>query len=66
MKPLKAKDLRGLTVEELMHRQTSLSGELLKLRTQQKTSRVEDPVRIRLIKKDIACILTVIREKGHV
>jgi len=66
MKPLKAKDVRGLTLEELQHRHNSLSAELLKLRTQEKVSRVEDPNQIKLIRRDIARILTVIREKSHV
>ena len=65
MKPLKAKDVRGLTSEELEQRKSSLAAELLKLRTQQKISRVEDPTQIKLMRRDIARILTVIREKSH-
>ncbi|MCK4249567.1 MAG: 50S ribosomal protein L29 [Candidatus Omnitrophica bacterium] len=54
-----------MTSEELEQRKSSLAAELLKLRTQQKISRVEDPTQIKLMRRDIARILTVIGEKSH-
>ncbi len=61
---MKAAELRETTVDELRKKEQDLRKELFNLRFQQATGEIENPMRIRAIKKDIAKILTVITEKN--
>jgi large subunit ribosomal protein L29 len=56
---MKAAELREITVEELDRKEQDLRRELFNLRFQQATGEIENPKRIRTIKKDIARVLTV-------
>ena len=60
---MKAAELRESTIEELGRKEQDLRRELFNLRFQQATGEIENPMRIRAIKKDIARVLTVVREK---
>jgi large subunit ribosomal protein L29 len=62
----KASELRNMTVEELKLKETDLRKELFNLRFQQVTGEIENPLRIRHVRKDIARVLTVINEKSRV
>jgi large subunit ribosomal protein L29 len=57
-------DLRQLTVDELKQEEGNLRKELFNLRFQKTTGEIENPLRIRHVRKDIARILTVINEKS--
>ena len=61
---MKPKELRDKTRAELEQKLFSLKEELFNLRFQAKTGRLEKPSRIRNIKRDIARINTIIKEKG--
>ena len=61
---MKAAELRETTVEELRKKEQDLRKELFNLRFQKATGEIENPMRIRAIKKNIAKILTVITEKN--
>jgi large subunit ribosomal protein L29 len=61
---MKAAELRETTIDELRKKEQDLRKELFNLRFQQATGEIENPMRIRAIKKDIAKILTVITEKN--
>ena len=61
---MKAAELRETTVEELRKKEQDLRKELFNLRFQQATGEIENPMRIRAIKKNIAKISTVITEKN--
>lgn len=60
---LKADELRSLTEEELVSKHNTLKEELYKLRSQVKTGKLEKPSRISEIRKEIARIFTVQRER---
>ncbi len=60
---MKVKELRKLKVEELRKKVDELKMDLLKLRFQQKISGLEDPMKIRNTRRQIARVLTVLREK---
>ena len=60
---MKASDVRELTVEELEQKLADLKGELFNLRFQHATNQLENPMRIKEVKKTIARIKTVIRER---
>ncbi len=54
-------ELKDLTAEELRQKQAGLQEELFKLRLRQATSQVENPMRIRQLRRDIARIQTAQR-----
>ena len=60
---MKAKELRDLTSEELMSKLNDFKSELFILRFQLATGQLENPMRIREVKKSIAQIKTIIREE---
>ena len=60
---MKAAELRESTAEELGKKEQDLRRELFNLRFQQATGEIENPMRIRAIKKDIARVLTIANEK---
>lgn len=62
---MKAAELRETTAEELRKKEQDLRKELFNLRFQQATGEIENPMRIRAIRKNIAKILTVITEKNR-
>ena len=58
---MKYAELKDLTAEELRQKQAGLQEELFKLRLRQATSQVENPMRIRELRRDIARIQTAQR-----
>jgi len=64
MKPLKAKELRKLTNDELIAKYNELKNKLFDLKIKKTFGQVEDTAAIRIIKKDIARILTILNERG--
>jgi large subunit ribosomal protein L29 len=63
MSMAKATEMRDKTIEELRQDESDLRKEMFNLRFQQVTGEIENPLRIRHVRKDIARILTVINEK---
>ena len=57
------KEIREKSTEELTKTLDELKVELFDLRFQRATGSIENPMRIREIKKTIARILTVLKEK---
>ena len=60
---MKAADLRESTLEELRDKEIELSQQLFNLRLQKVTGQLENPSKVKVAKKDLARVLTVIREK---
>jgi large subunit ribosomal protein L29 len=60
---MKAAELREITLEELGRKEQDLRRELFNLRFQQATGEIENPLRIRAIRKEIARVLTVAGQK---
>jgi len=58
-----ARDLRDLSDEELKAKATDLRKELFNLRVQQAMGQIENPMRLRLLRKEIARTKTVLKEK---
>ncbi|MBM3254288.1 MAG: 50S ribosomal protein L29 [Candidatus Omnitrophica bacterium] len=63
MKPLKPAELRELAKEELNQKLGSLKSELFKLRCQSKSGSVPSPSQIRGLRRNIARLLTILKEK---
>jgi large subunit ribosomal protein L29 len=58
---MKAKDLQTQSTEELNNQLATLKEELFNLRFQHATGQLDNPIRIREVKKDYARIKTVLR-----
>lgn len=58
------KELRDMTDEELLQKAQQLKQELFNLRFQQATGRIENVMRIKQARRDIARIKTILRENS--
>ena len=58
-----AREMRDLSQEELTAKAVELKKELFNLRFQQAMGQIENPMRIRTLRKDIAKTKTILREK---
>ena len=63
MKAKEIKEIRGLSVEDLDKKLNDLKKDLFMLRMQHATNQLDIPMQIAAVKKDIARIKTIIREK---
>ncbi|MED4923713.1 50S ribosomal protein L29 [Anoxybacillus geothermalis] len=60
---MKAKEIRDLTTAEIEQKIKALKEELFNLRFQLATGQLENTARIRQVRKDIARMKTIIRER---
>ncbi len=60
---MKANDLRNKTTAELEAQLTSLKKDLFFLRMQHATNQLENPLKLQTVKKDIARVKTILRER---
>ena len=60
---MKATEVRAMSVEQLNEKLTGLKKDLFMLRMQHATNQLDNPVKIREVKHDIARVKTMIREK---
>ena len=63
MKTKELKEIRELSVEKLEEKLQELKKDLFMLRMQHATNQLDNPMQIALVKKDIARVKTIIREK---
>jgi large subunit ribosomal protein L29 len=61
---MKAKELRQLSEGELLVKEKELGEELFNLRFQQATGQLENVMRIPQVKRDIARVKTILKEKA--
>ena len=60
---MKVKEIRNMSSEELIKKADDLKGELFNLRFRLATGQLDNPQSIKMVKKDIARIKTIIRER---
>ena len=60
---MKLKELRGLSSQELVQKEKTLKKDLFSLNYQRKIGAVEKPSQFGLIKRQIAHILTILKER---
>lgn len=60
---MKAKELRELSDSELREKLAGFKQELFNLRFQMATRQLDNPMRIREVKRDIARIKTILRQR---
>jgi len=61
---MKYGEVKDLTAEELGQKEAALREELFKLRLRQATAQVENPMRIRALRRDIARVKTAQRTRA--
>lgn len=64
MKPQKASEIRKFTTEELLEMLTSTEEALVMRNFEKAMSQLENPSQIKTLRKDIARIKTVLRERN--
>lgn len=60
---MKANEVRKLSEQELNDKLKELKSELFNLRFQSATGQLDNPLRIRTVKRDIARVKTIVRER---
>ena len=63
---MKAKELKTLSVEDLTKKLDDLKKDLFMLRMQHATNQLDNPMQLAAVKKDIARVKTIIREKTNI
>ncbi len=59
---MKIRELRELSAEDLKHKELELRDQLFKLRFQKSLGQLDNPMKIRNIRRDLARIKTLLRE----
>lgn len=62
---MKARELRELSEEELLNKEQELRDQLFKLKFQHALGQLENAMKLKNIKKDLARIKTLIREQSE-
>lgn len=60
---MKLNDIKNLTTEELIAKEQELKAELFNLRFSHATGNLQNPMQLHNLKKDIARVKTIIRER---
>ena len=60
---MKAKELRELSVEELQQKRGDLREDLFRLKMRKAVAQLESPLRLRWLRRDIARVETILRER---
>lgn len=61
---MEAKDLREMSADDLIQKRVSLREEIGHLKLQRATSRLENPMKLRETKRDLARVETLLRERS--
>ncbi|MGN0642618.1 MAG: 50S ribosomal protein L29 [Huintestinicola sp.] len=62
---MKASEIRDMTTQELENKLVDLKKELFALRFQHAVNQLDNPARLKAVKKDIARIKTIMREQSN-
>jgi large subunit ribosomal protein L29 len=60
---MKVEEIRELGVDELRTREKELDDQLFRLRIQKSMGQLEAPAKVRDVRKDLARVKTILREK---
>jgi len=61
---MKVAEIREMTVDDLQTRVKDLDDELFRLRIQKSMGQLEAPAKVRGVRKDLARVKTILREKA--
>jgi len=60
---MKPAEIRDMTLEEMKAKQEEIAKDLFNLRMRHATNQLENPLKLRYLKRDIARVRTIIAEK---
>ena len=60
---MKAAELRALEADELATRERDLTDQLFRMRIQKSMGQLEAPEKMRIVRRDLARVKTVLRQK---
>lgn len=60
---MKSAEIRDMSLEEMRAKDSELTKELFSLRMRHTTNQLENPLKLRILKKDVARVKTIIAEK---
>ena len=60
---MKASEIREMSVDDLRVRERDLDDQLFRLRIQKSMGQLEAPAKVREVRRDLARIKTILREK---
>jgi large subunit ribosomal protein L29 len=61
---METKELRDLSAQDLAQKRASLREEICHLKLKRATSRLENPMKLKETKRDLARVETILREKA--
>ena len=61
---MKSSEIREMSLDDMKAKEKDLEKELFNIRMRHATAQLEDPLKIRFLRKDIARVKTIIVEKG--
>ena len=61
---MEAKELRDLSVDDLIQKRSTLREEISHLKLKRATSRLDNPMKLKETKRDLARVETVLRQKA--
>lgn len=59
---MKARELRDMTKDEILVRKEELEKEIFNLKIRQATKQIDNPLKIRTLRRDLARIVTILHE----
>jgi len=59
---MKPQELRDMTKEEILIKKEELDKEIFNLKIRQATKQIDDPLRIRTLRRELARIVTILHE----
>ena len=62
---MQAKEIRDLTSEEIYQKERELAEELFRLRLRKSTGQLDNPMRLRNLRQDIARLKTIQHERAR-
>lgn len=60
---MKTVELRNFSVEELIEKKKDFKSEIFNLKIQMATGKIENPSRLKILRRDVARVKTIIKEK---
>lgn len=61
---MKSSELKNMSVKELEQKLDDLKSELFNLRFQHTVNQLDNPIRLKAVRKDIARVMTMLGEKN--
>jgi len=61
---MRAKEIRELSLEEMRQREREIAEEIFRLRMRKATGQLDNPMRLRLLRRDLARLKTIQQERA--